>query len=184
MPFLANTTGHAAEAAVPRQEAVMGEAIPRQQPAVVLRSQFNKLRALLAIAVVAGIGLTIAVVILANDSDEATSTSSAEPIAPINYGSGYVNPSTGYPTVPLPQLEHPLQSRIGGTRYDGGPEEGTRGILRRSAPATFDANSIKEAPGVRYDGGPEEGTRGPTSQEQGPSAGSEYGTSQYRFARP
>jgi hypothetical protein len=41
-----------------------------------------------------------------------------------------------------------------GVRYDGGPEEGTRGLLlfARTAPL---------APGVRYDGGPEEGTRGP-----------------------
>jgi hypothetical protein len=36
-----------------------------------------------------------------------------------------------------------------GMRYDGGPDEGTRGLLK-SGPA----------PGVRYDGGPEEGTRG------------------------
>ena len=74
-----------------------------------------------------------------------------------------------------------------GVRFDGGPEEGTRGVLssprgrmrcrrsamtavprrerasltKRSAPATFDPNSIKSPPGVRYDGGPEEGTRGP-----------------------
>jgi hypothetical protein len=47
-------------------------------------------------------------------------------------------------------------------RYDGGPEEGTAASLtKRSAPATFDPNSIKSPPGVRYDGGPEEGTRGP-----------------------
>jgi hypothetical protein len=55
----------------------MGHAIPRQQPAVVLRSNFNKLRALLAIALVAVAGLTVAVVILANDSDQVGSTSAA-----------------------------------------------------------------------------------------------------------
>ena len=38
-------------------------------------------------------------------------------------------------------------------RYDGGPEEGTRGL---SEPAPVG----QRAPGVRYDGGPEEGTRG------------------------
>jgi hypothetical protein len=48
-----------------------------------------------------------------------------------------------------------------GLRYDGGPEEGTAAsLIERSAPATFDPNSIKNAPGVRYDGGPEEGSRG------------------------
>jgi hypothetical protein len=72
-----NTTGHAAEAAALRLEAVMGQAIPRQNPAVVLRSHFNQLRALLAIALVAVAGLTVAVVVLANDTDEVSTTSSA-----------------------------------------------------------------------------------------------------------
>ena len=79
-----------------RQEAVMGVAIPRQYPAVVLRSQFNQLRALLAVALIAVAGLTVAVVVLANDNDQATSTSSAKPIEAINYGgSKYLNPSIG-----------------------------------------------------------------------------------------
>jgi hypothetical protein len=99
--------------------------IPRQHPALVLRSQFNQLRALLAVALIAVAGLTVAVVILANDSDDVSSTSAAKPVGSINYGdSKHVNPSTVYPTVPFPQLEHPQQSRIDGTRYDGGPEEG------------------------------------------------------------
>jgi hypothetical protein len=72
-----NTTGHAADAAALRLEAVMGQAIPSQNPAVVLRSHFNQLRALVAIALVAVAGLTVAVVILANESDEASTTSSA-----------------------------------------------------------------------------------------------------------
>jgi hypothetical protein len=144
MPFPANTTGLAAEAAAPRQEAVMGEAIPRQHPAVVLRSNFNKLRALLAVALIAVAGLTVAVVILANDNDEAASTSSlAEPAGSINYGNSQVNPSTGYPTVPLSQLEQALQTRIGGTRYDGGPEEGTRGIVRAPQAGSSSATEAK-----------------------------------------
>ena len=183
----------------------MGKAIPRQQPAVVLRSHFNQLRALLAIALVVGVGLTVALVILANDSDEVSSTSSAaKPIESIRYG-GF-NSATGRPeSAPLPQREASLQNRIDGTRSDGGPEEGTRGIAQPSAPSTFDPNSIKEAPGVRHDGGPEEGTRGivpalppstrsdggpeegtrgPALKDQSTNSGSEYGTSQYRFAQP
>jgi hypothetical protein len=105
----------------------MGEAISSQHPAVVLRSQFNLLRALLAVAMVAVAGLSVAVVILATD-DDAGSTSAAKPVESINYGNSNVNPSTGYPTVPLSQLERPLQSRIDGIRYNGGPEEGTRGV--------------------------------------------------------
>jgi hypothetical protein len=120
MSFPANITGQVAEAAVPRQKAVMGKAIPSQQPAVVLRSQFDQLHALLAIALVAGIGLTIAVVILARDSGDVSSTSSAKPIESINYGdSRFVNPSTGYPSVPLTvgastaeqRRRHPLRRR-------------------------------------------------------------------------
>jgi hypothetical protein len=55
----------------------MGQAIPRQHPAVVLRSHFNQLRTLLAVAMVAVVGLTIAVVILATDDEVSTSGSSA-----------------------------------------------------------------------------------------------------------
>jgi hypothetical protein len=55
----------------------MGQAIPRQNPAVVLRSHFNQVRALLATALVAVAGLTAAVVILADERDQ-VSTSSTE----------------------------------------------------------------------------------------------------------
>src|ERR671910_83744 len=89
MRFPANTIGQAAQAAAPGQEAVMGQAIPRQHPAVVLRSHFNQLRALLAIALVAVVGLTVAVVILANDNDEAASTS-AVAVPASQAGSGTV----------------------------------------------------------------------------------------------
>lgn len=43
-----------------------------------------------------------------------------------------------------------------GIRYDGGPEEGTSAV--RPAPSTPDAST--SSPGIRYDGGPEEGTSG------------------------
>jgi hypothetical protein len=62
----------------------MGQAVPRQQPAVVLRSHFNQLRTLLAIALVAVAGLTVTVVILATDSDQVGSTSAARPIDSVN----------------------------------------------------------------------------------------------------
>jgi hypothetical protein len=134
------------------QEAVMGKAIPSQHPAVVLRSQFNFVRNLLAVAMVAVIGLSVAVVIVANDADEVASTTSARPIDSINYG-GF-NPATGRPdAAPSVAQQAQAQALPGGTRYDGGPEEGTRGMTQqRSVPA----------PGTRYDGGPEEGSRGIT----------------------
>ena len=53
-----------------------------------------------------------------------------------------------------------------GMRYDGGPDEGTRGLMK-SGPA----------PVVRYDGGPEEGSSAASFQQQlrydgGPEEGS------------
>jgi hypothetical protein len=123
----------------------MGQAIPRQHPAVVLRSHYRHLRALLAVAMIAVVGLTIAVVVLAVDGDEAGNTTSATPIGSIHYG-GF-NPATGRPeSAPLPQREAAPEDRPG-TRYDGGPEEGTRAVV--ATPSS----------GIRYDGGPEEGTR-------------------------
>jgi hypothetical protein len=101
------------------QEAVMGKAISGQHPAVVLRSHYVHLRRLLAIAMIAVVGLTTSVVVLATNEDGSTSASPAGSIS-----------------APAPA----------GTRYDGGPEEGTRGQLA--------------SPSTRYDGGPEEGTRG------------------------
>jgi hypothetical protein len=80
----------------------MGQAVPRRHPAVVPRARYTLVRALLAIATVAVIGLTVAVVILATDSNDAGGRSSARPIPSINYG-GF-NPSTGRPeSAPLPR---------------------------------------------------------------------------------
>jgi hypothetical protein len=126
----------------------MGQAVPTHHPAVVLRSHYRQLRALLAVAMIAIVGLAAAVVILANETDEVDGPSAAQSVEPLRYG-GF-NPGTGRPeSAPLPQQELPLQSGIEGTRYDGGPEEGTRGPVAEQA-----------SPDTRYDGGPEEGSRG------------------------
>jgi hypothetical protein len=108
-----------------QQEAVMGQVIPKQHPAVVLRSHYKAVRALLAAALVAVVALAATIVILAND-DIDTKVSVA------------------------PKSAQVLQP---GTRFDGGPDEGTRGIQADVLP-----------PGTRFDGGPDEGTRGPQSQ--------------------
>jgi hypothetical protein len=122
----------------------MGKAIPAQHPAVVLRSHYRQLRALLAIAMIAVVGLTVAVVILATNDDRDTSAGSATQVS-----------------APAP---------TGNTRYDGGPEEGTAALTQRSAPATVDPDSIKSPLGARYDGGPEEGTRGALSSNASSNA--------------
>ena len=108
-------------------EAVLGNAISRRRPAAVLRSHYTRLRALLAITVIAVVGFTTGIAILATNEDRDTGAGSAA------------------------QLSAPAPA--GSTRYDGGPEEGTRGAQSSPAPANA-------APGTRYDGGPEEGSRG------------------------
>jgi hypothetical protein len=114
------TTGRAAQAAAHVQEALMGQAVPTQHPAVVLRSHFNQLRALLAVALIAVIGLTVAVVILASTDQQLSDTSSAAPIGHLNYGE--FNPATGRPqSAPLPRTQ--AQPASPATRPDGGPEE-------------------------------------------------------------
>jgi hypothetical protein len=128
MSFPANTIGLAAEAAAPRQEAVMGHAIPRQQPAVVLRSHFDNLRALLAVALVAIVGLTAAVVILASDSDEVSSTSAAKSVESTRGPLPAQLPNTGYE----PGTRGPLPAQLPNSGY----EPGTRGPLPAQLPNT------------------------------------------------
>jgi hypothetical protein len=50
----------------------MSHTVPSQHPAVVLRSNYDHVRALLAIAVAVIIGLTVAVVVLATSSNHVT----------------------------------------------------------------------------------------------------------------
>ena len=81
----------------------MGQTVPQQHPAVVLRTHYAHLRVLLVIALIALVAMTVAVVALAT-SDSSTGTTSAPAAI----------------TAPGP---------TGNTRYDGGPEEGSRGVI-------------------------------------------------------
>ena len=103
----------------------MGQPIPAQHPSVVLRSHFKLVRTLLILAVAALLASSAAVVILANDEDQ-------------------VNSAAVSKSAPAAQQQLPA-----GTRFDGGPDEGTRG----PAPLQF-----KERAG------------GPTTIPQGPGA--------------
>jgi hypothetical protein len=82
----------------------MSDAISPQHPAVVLRSHYALVRALLAVAMVAVVGLTVAVVILATTDSTSTRTSA----------------HVASPSAAASSLWRP-----GITRYDGGPEEGS-----------------------------------------------------------
>jgi hypothetical protein len=87
----------------------MAQAVPTQHPAVVLRSHYRHLRALLAIAMIAVIGLTVTVVILATDGG--TSARFATPVS-----------------APTEPAEGPRQIHSPGQHYDRGPAQGTRGL--------------------------------------------------------
>ncbi len=58
----------------------MSQTVPTQHPAVVLRSHYRQLRTLLAIAMIAVAGLSLAVVLLATD-DGSTNARSATPVS-------------------------------------------------------------------------------------------------------
>ncbi|MDQ3647711.1 MAG: hypothetical protein M3433_03850 [Actinomycetota bacterium] len=71
--------------------------------------------------------------------------------------------------------------RAATARYDGGPEEGTRGLVRPDAARALrydggpeegnrGALSPNAVPGTRYDGGPDEGSRGMPSTSAPSSA--------------
>ena len=81
----------------------MAQPVPQQHPAVVLRTHYAHLRVLLAIALIALMAMTVAVVALATSDSSPGTASSPAPITA-------AGPS-------------------GSTRYDGGPEEGTRGTV-------------------------------------------------------
>jgi hypothetical protein len=133
----------------------MGQPIPAQHPSD-LRSHQKLVKALLAVALAAVIALSAAVVIVANDDDQVSvGSSSAKPAESINYG-GF-NPATGTPDAVQQQSLPP------GTRFDGGPDEGSRGIQPQTLP-----------PGTRFDGGPDEGSRGPQAYWESNSPRSSY----------
>jgi hypothetical protein len=73
-------------------------------------------------------------------------------IAVVNLTAGVVvfatHDDSGAASVAPTQVSTPAPT--GSTRYDGGPEEDSRGALSAGAPSN-------EAPGTRCDGGPEQG---------------------------
>jgi hypothetical protein len=130
------------------QEAVMGQVIPKQHPSVVLRSHFKAVRALLVVALVAVCALAAALVIVSTDDETAS-----------------IAPKSATTLQQTPALQ-PDQALPAGTRFDGGPDEGTRGI-QAAPPAEL-------APGTRFDGGPDEGTRGIQSYWESSNPRSSY----------
>ncbi len=78
----------------------MGQAIPRQHPAVVLRSHYQQLKVLLAITLVALVGLGLTVAILATDDESSTGPAAAQSVNSLER------------SAPLPSTPRPLPSSI------------------------------------------------------------------------
>jgi hypothetical protein len=169
--------------AVPKdqaQEAVMGHAIPAQHAPVVLRSRFNRLRALLAIALVCVAGLIVAIVSVTSDNDQVA----GQPAQSFgDAGFEAVNPSTGHPSgdvrpqgprtgyyAPVerfdggPSTAHPsagVRAKASGTRIDEGVFSPPSGILSPAGPRA-------KVPSPGYDGGPVERYEAETKYFTGP----------------
>jgi hypothetical protein len=113
----------------------MGNAISEQHPAVVLRSQYRQLRSLLAVAMIAVVGLTAAVVILATNDESTTQLGSASQVI--------------------------SQNPADAARSDGGPEESAVAASIGTQPTVAgpDESSVAAAIGTADDratGGPDE----------------------------
>jgi hypothetical protein len=108
----------------------MGLPIPAPHASVAVRSRRKRKfdHTLVAIAIAATLALAALVSVLDSGADKVASTNRV---------------------VPAVQEQAQLPA---GTRFDGGPDEGTRGLS---------AQAQQLPAGTRFDGGPDEGTRGP-----------------------
>ena len=91
----------------------MKELVPAQHPAVVLRSHYNHLRTLLAVAIIAIAGLSAAVVILATNDQTDASGSSAK-------------------TIRAPTPEHPVAADVAPSQPRPTEEQTFPGLARQA----------------------------------------------------
>jgi hypothetical protein len=92
----------------------MSNTVPSQHPAVVLRSTYQHLRALLAIAIAIILALTIAVVVLATNNNPTTHANPTTPAANIQQPT-----ASNYPDAPQPSAGTPQASV---TNYPDAPQ--------------------------------------------------------------
>jgi hypothetical protein len=139
-----------------QQEAVMGNSIPAQHPAVVLRSRYRQLRSLLAVMVVAVVGLSTTVVVLSLDDESATKvttptaqlgdplqdrTQPAESSKPDESAVAAAISQSGGRTYPT--LNDSFQSQVEQPRPQGGPDEST--VASAISPQTGAVSAPDEA---------------------------------------
>jgi hypothetical protein len=122
----------------------MSDAIPAQHPAVVLRSHYVHLRMLLAITMIALVGLTVAVVILAtNDTGGNTAPVASQP-ASIGYQGG---PSQGTPGAVSSAFRS--YSAPSSASQEAGPTPGSADAV---------SSAFRNWPSVSQEAGPTPGT--------------------------
>jgi hypothetical protein len=123
-----------------QQEAVMSKAIPAQHPAVVLRSRYRQLRALLAVMVVAVVGLSTTVVVLSIDDQTATTATTTHlPTASKPDESAIAASISQAGSRSYPTLDDPFQSRVEQPRPQGGVEESNVAAAIGSQPSPVSA---------------------------------------------
>ena len=92
----------------------MSQTFSTQHPAVVLRSRYQHLRALLAVAMIAVVGLTVAVVALATQDDSGQST-----VSIVKTGAAPALRTDGGPE------ESTIGAALGAQHSSGQPDEST-----------------------------------------------------------
>jgi hypothetical protein len=98
----------------------MGQPIPPQHPAVVLRSHYRHVKALLAVAMLAVAALAVVVVLLATDADD--------PAREATQGVGSAPAQVESISAQTEQRRSAIYGKASPPRYDGGPSEGTVGL--------------------------------------------------------
>jgi|tagenome__1003787_1003787.scaffolds.fasta_scaffold20604794_2 hypothetical protein len=98
----------------------MGQPIPQQHPAVVLRSHYRHVKALLAVAMLAIAALAVAVVLLASDSND--------PARAASQGVGASPTQVESISAQSEERRAAIHGKASPPRYDGGPAEGTVGL--------------------------------------------------------
>ena len=98
----------------------MGQPIPQQHPAVVLRSHYRHIKALLAVAMLAVAALAVVVVLLATDSND--------PARAASQGVGATPAQVESISAQSEYRRAAVHGKATPPRYDGGPSEGTVGL--------------------------------------------------------
>jgi hypothetical protein len=132
----------------------MAQATPREQPAVALRSHINHLRALLAVATLAVVGLIAAVVILMTDDELNTSGSPENPLCALTPTERHRVQALS--SLSPAQVAAALGRSIGPAPPPGTPYDGDPGIFGPppNTPYDGDPGILEPTPSTPYDGDP------------------------------